>query len=71
VLSGVSAISPDDLAAQTDNVLIFNAHEATYADEQRMPVERQLSYPIPLWLIITIFLLLLLVIVLFAARRKA
>jgi hypothetical protein len=71
VLGGIANLNPDDLAAQTDNVLVFNAREATYSDEQRMPVQAERSYPIPLWLIVTLFVLLLIVVAVFAARRKA
>jgi hypothetical protein len=71
VLSGITDLNPDDLAAQTDNVLVFNATQATYSDESRMPIQREGSYPIALWLIIGLFILLLIAVVVFASRRKA
>jgi hypothetical protein len=71
VLSGIVNLDPGDLAAQTDDVLIFNASAATYSDEARMPIEAEGSYPIALWLIIGLFVLLLIAVVVFASRRKA
>ena len=71
VLGGIVNLDPGDLAAQTDDVLIFNASAATYSDEARMPIESEGSYPFSLWLIIGFFVLLLIAVVVFASRRKA
>ncbi len=71
VLGGISNVQPDDLAAQTDDVMIFNARQATYTNEERRPPEREGSYPIPIWMIIGLFVLLLLGVAVLAARRKA
>ncbi len=37
VLGNIAQLQPDDLAAQTDNVLVFNAREATYTDTAQQP----------------------------------
>jgi hypothetical protein len=70
-LGGIAHVLPDDLAAQTDGVFVFNARQATYSDTKRMPIARAGSYPVPIWAILAGFVLLLLLVVIFAARRKA
>ncbi len=69
-LNAVNRLNPDDLAAQTDNVYIFNSHEATYTDTLARVREHRNDVSLTAPLVIGLFFLLLLVIVFFASRRK-
>ncbi len=70
VLSNLTRVQPDDLAAQTDDVFLFNSRQATYADTEPRPRPRgdAFSNATP-WIIIG-FIILLIAVVFLASRRK-
>jgi len=69
-LNTVARLDPDDMAAQTDNIFVFNTREATYSATQsrRRPQQENINLTAPL--VIAAFFLLLLLIVFLASRRK-
>jgi hypothetical protein len=70
MLAGIARVQPDDLSAQTDNVYVFNAREATYSETAQKPRSHGDMFGNSLIWIIAASVLLLLVIVFLASRRK-
>lgn len=69
-LSGVARIDPNDLAAQTDRVFVFNSREANYSNTKSRPLPQQDAINPTAPLVIGMLFLLLLGIVVVASRRK-
>jgi hypothetical protein len=70
VLGGIANLQPDDLAAQSDNLFIFNASQATYDNRDEKPAAPRDAFALSIPEIIGIFALVLLGVVVVAVRRK-
>jgi hypothetical protein len=69
-LDGVAHLDPEDLAAQTDTVFVFNARAATYSHTASRPRPQQDRVNPTAPLAMGLFVILLLGIVFVASRRK-